>query len=64
MVFFDGLEGKYTLPFTHILQGEYLIGVTAVNTLDDRIKGMDVSEKHYIPHQIVYGKGKGTEFRL
>ncbi|MBD5461108.1 MAG: GntR family transcriptional regulator [Lachnospiraceae bacterium] len=59
VVFFDGLDVKYTSSSTHILQGEYLIGVTAVNTLDDRIKGKDVEEKHYIPHQIVYG-----EFRL
>ena len=57
VVFFDGQEDKGAFCLTHMLQGEYLIGVTAVNTLDDRIKGKDVPEKCYIPHQIVYGKG-------
>lgn len=57
VVFFDGLEEKGVPLSTHLIQGEYLIGVTAVNTLDDRIKGKEVAEKHYIPYQIVYGKG-------
>ncbi len=57
VVFFDGTEDKCKPYLTHMLQGEYLIGVTAVNTLDDRIKGKEVPEKRYIPHQLVYGKG-------
>ena len=64
VVFFDGWDGKYIPSFTHMLQGEYLIGVTAVNTLDDRIKGKYVAEKRYIPHQIVYGKGRHKGFVL
>lgn len=57
VVSFDGLEGKYIPLYTHVQQGEYLIGVTAVNVLDDKIRGKEVADKHYIPYQIVHGKG-------
>lgn len=57
VVSFDGLEGKCVPLYTHVQQGEYMIGVTAVSVLDDRICGKEVAEKHYIPYQIVYGKG-------
>ena len=57
VVFFDGPdEANNSNPiFTHVMQGEYLMGVQAVKCLLDRISGRKVSEVTYVPYQIVCG---------
>ena len=60
VVFFDGLdEANDSNPvFTHVMQGEFLIGVRAVKCLRDRIEGKEVAETTYIPYRIVQGEKK------
>ena len=58
IVFFDGPD-EINDPnpiFTHVKQGEYLMGVRGVKCLLDRIKGREVPEVTYIPYQIIPGK--------
>ena len=57
VVFFDGPdEANNSNPiFTHVMQGEYLIGVRAVKCLLDRISGREVAEVTYVPYKIVNG---------
>ncbi len=60
VVFFDGLdEANDSNPvFTHVMQGEFLIGVRAVKCLRDCIEGKEVAETTYIPYRIVQGERK------
>lgn len=57
IVFFDGLdEANDSNPvFTHVMQGEFLMGVRAVKCLRDWIEGKEVAETTYIPYRIVQG---------
>lgn len=57
VVFFDGLDqlNDSNPIFTHVMQGEYLMGVRGVKCLMDRIKGREVPEITYIPYQIIQG---------
>lgn len=58
VVFFDGLdESVDSNPiFTRVQQGEYLMGVLAVQLLTDRLMGKKVLDKHIIPYEIIEGK--------
>ncbi len=55
VVFFDGIDESYdpNPMFSHVVQGEYLIGVMAVKYLRDRMKGKEVPKKYYVPYEIV-----------
>lgn len=57
IVFFDGFDGiNDSNPiFTHVMQGEYIMGVKGVKYLLDRIEGKEVPETTYVPYQIVPG---------
>lgn len=53
--FFDNIEENIDSNpiFTHIEQGEFMIGVVAVQHLRDLMKGKEVPLKNYIPYQLV-----------
>ncbi len=55
VVFFDGIDQSFDPNPTcsHVVQGEYLMGVMAVKYLRDRMKGKEVPGKHYVPYEIV-----------
>lgn len=57
VVFFDGLDelNDSNPIFTHVMQGEYLMGVRGAKYLMDRIKGREVPEITHIPYQIIRG---------
>lgn len=57
VVFFDGIDeiNDSNPVFTHVMQGEYLMGVRSVKCLMDKIKGREVPEITYIPYQIIQG---------
>ena len=58
IVFFDGIDENYdpNPMFSHVKQGEYLIGVMAVKYLRDRMKGREVPKKYCVPYEIVRSK--------
>ncbi len=58
IVFFDGIDENYdpNPMFSHVKQGEYLIGVMAVKYLRDRMKGKEVPKKYCVPYEIVRSK--------
>lgn len=55
VVFFDGIDERYepNPMFSHVVQGEYLMGVMAVKYLRDRIRGKEVPKKYYAPYEII-----------
>lgn len=55
VVFFDGLEESYDSNpiFTRIVQGEFMMGVVAVKSLNARMDGKEVPQKNYIPYTLV-----------
>jgi DNA-binding LacI/PurR family transcriptional regulator len=55
VVFFDGMEYPFSVDnqFTHVTQGQYMMGAMAVKTLNKIFKGEEVPAKRYIPYNIV-----------
>ncbi|MCR5753495.1 MAG: GntR family transcriptional regulator [Acetatifactor sp.] len=58
VVFFDGIEERFNFHpnFTHVMQGQYMIGAVSVKTLCRIIKGKEVESQNYIPYTIVRKK--------
>lgn len=57
VVFFDGIkESSDSNPiFCHVMQDEYMMGIIAVEYLEDRIEGKEVPKKCDVPYKIVRG---------
>ena len=55
VVFFDGMDSPFDISnrFTHVTQGQYIMGAMAVKTLNKIFKGEEVPLKKYIPYNIV-----------
>lgn len=55
VVFFDGVDDPFTLSnrFTHVMQGQYIMGAMAVKTLNKIFRGEEVPLKKFIPYTIV-----------
>ena len=55
VVFFDGVDDEFSLDnrFTHVVQGQYIMGAMAVKTLNKIFKGEEVPLKRFIPYTIV-----------
>ena len=55
IVFFDGSENPFEdeEKFTHVTQGQYLMGAMAVKALGKIFKGEEVPAKKFIPYTIV-----------
>jgi DNA-binding LacI/PurR family transcriptional regulator len=55
VVFFDGMEYPFSVDnqFTHVTEGQYMMGAMAVKTLNKIFKGEEVPAKRYIPYNIV-----------
>lgn len=55
VVFFDEVEEESNPNpiFTHILQGEFMIGTMAVKYLCNLIKGKEIPQRNYVPYTLV-----------
>ena len=55
LVFFDGFEDVLpALPeFTHVVQGQYQMGVTAVRNLVHKMRGENIPSRENIPYRIL-----------
>ena len=55
IVYFDGFEGGLGLDhrFTHVMQNQYQMGVTAVRMLVHMLRGEEVPQKELIPYTII-----------
>ncbi len=55
VVFFDGMDSPFDVfnRFTHVTQGQYLMGAMAVKTLNKIFKGEEVPAKKYIPYTVI-----------